>query len=317
MMFSSIILLSTVNAFDPNSTKYVFVKKWGSKGIGDGQFQRPHDLDFSPDEKVLYSVDRDGNRIQAFDKNGTFLFEWGKLGNGSGEMHVPYGIDVDVEGNVWLADRANHRIQKFDSKGNFILKFGNEDGHPSNEYGKFDNPRHVAVDKALKYVYVADSKNNRIQQFDIDGNFIKVIGKLGNKSGEFNLPTTIEIDSKGNFFVNERGNERIQKFDSNWNPILVWGSKGSGNKQFCHLEHIALDKYDDVYVTDPQSDPGCSKQPRVLKFDSDGNFVTKWGSYGKGNGKFVDPEHLAVDSEGRVYVSDRKNESIQVFEPIN
>ena len=306
---------SYVTAFQ-NATVYEFYKKWGSEGKGDGQFQRPHDLDFSPDEKIIYAVDRDGNRIQAFDKNGTFLFSWGKLGTDDGQFHVPYGIDVDINGNVWVVDRANDRVQKFDSNGNFILKFGNKDAKPSDELGKFDNPRHVAVDKNLEYVYVADSKNNRIQKFDINGNFVESFGKLGTKIGEFNLPTTIEIDSKNNFIVNERGNERIQKLDSHWNPILMWGSKGSGNNQFCHIEHIVLDKYDNVYVTDPQEDPGCSHKPRVLKFDTNGDFITKWGSYGEDDGQFRDPEHLAVDSEGRVYVSDRKNENIQVFEPV-
>ena len=130
-------------------------------------------LRFSPDEKILYAVDRDGNRIQAFDKNGTFLFAWGKLGNGNGQFHVPYGIDVDIEGNVWVADRANDRMQKFDSKGKFILKFGNKDAEPSNEPGKFDNPRDVAVDKDLRYVYVANYKNNRIQKFDLNGRFYR------------------------------------------------------------------------------------------------------------------------------------------------
>jgi tripartite motif-containing protein 71 len=48
----------------------------------------------------------------------------------------------------------------------------------------------------------------------------------------------------------------------------------------------------------------------------EGNFITKWGSYGEEDGQFRDPEHLAIDSEGRVYVSDRKNEIIQVFEPV-
>ena len=304
-----------MTAGDDIEQTYTFVKKWGGEGTGNGMFLRPHDLDFSPDEKILYAVDRDGNRIQAFDKNGTFLFAWGKLGNDDGQFHVPYGIDVDIEGNVWVVDRANDRVQKFDSRGKFILKFGNKDAKPSDEPGKFDNPRHVAVDKDLKYLYVVDSKNNRIQKFDVNGTFIEVIGKLGNKRGEYNLPTTIEIDSKGNFIVNERGNERIQKFDSNWNPILMWGSKGSGNSEFCHIEHIAIDKYDNVYVTDPQSDPGCSQHPRVLKFDAQGNFITKWGSHGKGDGEFVDPEHLAIDSEARVYVSDRSNDNIQVFEP--
>jgi DNA-binding beta-propeller fold protein YncE len=300
-----------------NATDYKFVKKWGGKGSEDGQFLRPHDLDFNKEETVLYIVDRDGSRIQAFDKDGNFLFKFGEDGTNDGQMHVPYGLDVDTKGNIWLADRANDRVQEFDSKGNFILKFGSEDGVPSAEEGKFDNPRHVVVSKDLKYVYVADSKNDRISQFDTNGKYIKSIGKLGNKSGEFNLPTTIEIDSKGNFFVNERGNERLQKFDSNWNPLLMWGTKGSGDYQFCHIEHIALDKYDNVYVTDPQSDPGCSQQPRVLKFDSEGKFITKFGgSFGKGDGQFQDPEHLAVDSEGNVYVSDRKRDDIQKFAPV-
>jgi tripartite motif-containing protein 71 len=263
--------ISQVQNFADVPQSYSFVTKWGSKGTGDDQFLRPHDLEFDKQNKYLYAVDRDGNRIEVFNKNGTFLFKFGQKGHGDGQFLVPYGLDVDEAGNVWVADRGNHRVQKFDSQGNFILKFGNKDSHPSSAPGKFDNPRHVEVDKALKYVYVADSKNNRIQQFDISGNFVRVIGEYGNKSGQFDLPTTIEMDSKGNFFVNERGNERIQKFDSNWNPILMWGSEGSKTNQFCHMEHLALDKYDNVYVTDPQSDPGCSKQPRVLKFDSEGN----------------------------------------------
>jgi DNA-binding beta-propeller fold protein YncE len=292
---------------------YTFVTEWGSKGTGKGEFLRPHDLEFSNGYKYLYAVDRDGNRIQAFDKNGTFLFKFGEKGQGDGQFLVPYGLDVDTRGHVWVADRGNHRIQQFDSKGNFISKFGNEDSHPSSKLGKFDNPRHVEVDRNLKFVYVADSKNNRIQQFDLNGTFVRALGQLGDKTGEFNLPTTIEQDSKGNFFVTERGNERIQKFDSNWNPILSWGSKGSYNNQFCHLEHLALDKHDNVYVTDPQSDPDCSMHARVLKFDSNGEFLAKFGS--DGAGQLEDPEHLAVDTNGDVYVSDRKNSKILVFSP--
>ena len=294
---------------------YHFVFEWGSKGTMEGQFLRPHDLEFANKDKFLYAVDRDGNRIQVFDKNGTFLFKFGEKGQGDGQFLVPYGLDVDKSGNVWVADRGNHRVQQFDSKGKFISKLGNEESHPSDLLGKFDNPRHVEVDRDMHSVYVADSKNNRIEQFDLNGTFVKAIGKLGIKPGEFNLPTTIEQDSKGNFFVNERGNERIQKFDSKWNPLLSWGSKGSANNQFCHMEHLALDKHDNVFVTDPQSDPGCSMQPRVLKFDNDGNFITKFGTPGNGPGQIRDPEHLAVDDFGNVYVSDRKNDKILVYSP--
>ena len=52
----------------------------GIEGTADGQFQRPHDLDFDPAEKYLYTLDRDGARVQVFDKNGTFIKKWGSYG---------------------------------------------------------------------------------------------------------------------------------------------------------------------------------------------------------------------------------------------
>ena len=92
----------------------------------------------------------------------------------------------------------------------------------------------MAVDGALQYVYVADSRNHRIPKFDINGDFMKSFGTEGNQSCQLNLPTTVVIDSCGDLYVTERGNERIQKFDTEGNSILVWGSRGSGPSQFCH-----------------------------------------------------------------------------------
>lgn len=310
------ITFVNVNAIDnstksfANATNYVLTRTWGSHGEEDGQFIRPHDLDFSPSEDKLYVVDRNNNRIQVFNKNGTFLFKWGSLGQENGELSLPYGVDVDTEGNVWVADRNNSRVQKFDSQGKFQLKFGTF----GNGTGQFDNLRHVAVDNALKFVYVADSLNSRIQVFDINGKFIKSFGKYGNDSGEFSLPATVVIDSNGNLYVNERRNERVQKVDAEGNTILMWGSKGSGQSQFCHVEHLGIDKFDNIYVTDPQSDEGCSHKAAIKKFDKNGKFITAWKV--EGNGTDIDPEHLAIDSEGNVYVSERSNDQIQVYTPV-
>src|SRR5215212_4966430 len=259
------ISFSTVSAFH-QAKEYEFVKKWGSRGTGDGQFKRPHDLDFDPAEKYLYVIDRDGDRIEVFDKNGTFINKWGSQGNGTGQFQLPYGLDVDSQGNVWVAERAGARIQKF----------------------------------------------------DINGNFIKSWGSKGTGDGQFNVPVSVVIDSKGNIVVNERGgNSRVQKFDSDGNFLLKFGSLGSGDGQFSHVEHIATDKYDNIYVNDPQGDATGSGQPRVQKFDTNGNFITKWGSNGTENGQFIDPEHLAIDSDGYVYVSDRATNNIKVFRPID
>ena len=160
LLLFSMIFISNAVAFDPHATTYKFIKKWGSKGTGDGQFQRVHDLDFDPTEKYLYTVDRDGNRIQVFDKNGNFIKKWGSKGTGDGEFTVPYSVDVDSKGDVWVADRGNHRIQKFDKDGNFITKFGSV----GKGNGQFTNPEHLAVDSAGN-VYVSDRKANTIQVF--------------------------------------------------------------------------------------------------------------------------------------------------------
>ena len=64
---------------------------------------------------------------------------------------------------------------------------------------------------------------------------------------------SIGIDSHGNIIVNERGNNRIQKFDKDGNFLLKFGSEGSGNGHFSEIEHMATDKFDNIYVNDPQS----------------------------------------------------------------
>src|SRR5688500_18132909 len=151
LLLAVVLTTGTVNAFE-NATDYKFVKKWGGAGSADGQFLRPHDLDFNKEETVLYIVDRDGSRIQAFDKDGKFLFKFGKDGTGDGQMHVPYGIDVDKEGNIWLADRANDRAQECESRGIFVLKCGNGGGVTSAGGGKCDYTRRVGGRRDMKYV---------------------------------------------------------------------------------------------------------------------------------------------------------------------
>ncbi|MGH9996266.1 MAG: 6-bladed beta-propeller, partial [Nitrososphaeraceae archaeon] len=54
---------------------------------------------------------------------------------------------------------------------------------------------------------------------------------------------------------------------------------------------------------------------RVQKFDREGNFMTKWGSKGSGEGQFIDPLGIALDTSGNVYVVDAGNRRVQVFAP--
>lgn len=87
-------------------------------------------------------------------------------------------------------------------------------GSSGNSNGEFNGPVGVSVDSTGN-VYAADSRNNRIQKFDSDGNFITKWGSLGSGDGEFSGPDGIAVDTLGNVYVSDFWNDRIQVFSPN------------------------------------------------------------------------------------------------------
>jgi chloramphenicol O-acetyltransferase len=93
----------------------------------------------------------------------------------------------------------------------FITKWGDI----GSEDGQFVQPFGVAVDSSGNNVYVADSRNNRIQKFDSNGTFITKWGNTGSEDGQFVFPLGVAVDSSGNnVYVADTSNNRIQVFSS-------------------------------------------------------------------------------------------------------
>ena len=296
-------LLSPIN--------YCFNFKWGSEGSANGQFLRPHDVNFDSKGNV-YVSDRDRNDIQKFTPNGTFLMKWGSEGNNAGQFNVPYSIEVDPFDNIYVVDRGNDRIQKFDENGKFVKQWDRpENINQTNQ--EFASPEDMVINQNTGVIYITDTGNERVVKLDRNFSYIShwgsVDGKTSSERGKFNHPHGIDVDSKGDVYVNELENPRIQKFDENGKFVKQWGSEGKGKGEFTPLlEHLEVDSNQDrVFMVDG------ALNPRIQVFDTNGNFTTTFGTSGNGDGQFSKPEHVNIDSSGNVYVVDRGNQRMQVF----
>jgi len=163
-------------------------------------------------------------------------------------------------------------------------------------------------------IYVVDSGNSRIQEFNSSGTYVTQWGSYGSGIGQFNGPVGLAVDSTGNnVYVVDSGNSRIEKFTSNGTYVTQWGSSGSGIGQFYEPSAVAV-YGNNIYVVD-------NGNARIQEFTSSGTYVTQWGSSGSGNGQFsffdgqfnYAPSGMAVDGSGNVYVADYNNSRIQKF----
>ncbi len=305
---ASIQVVRNPSALSPTEAAPTFLRKWGSLGSGDGQFNSP--LRVATDSSGnVYVASHASNRVQKFTPEGVFLAGWGSEGSGDGEFFQPRGLAVDSNGQVYVADFQNHRIQKFDGDSRFVVAWGSFGGNE----GQFNGPHGVAIDPQGD-VYVTDRWNHRIQKFTSDGLFITQWGGFGGGEGRFNSPTGIAVDASGNVYVaevgdnNAEGGHRIQKFNSGGAFIAEWGSLGSERGRFNAPADVTVDSLGNVYVVD-------SRNNRIQKFTEDGVFLTAWGSEGNDNGQFFRPFGLTVDPSDRMIVADNQNFRVQVFEP--
>jgi len=333
-IFGTILLISLAVVIYSNSSvfaqlqqkEYSFAFKWGSNGTGDGQFIRPHGVDFDSQGNV-YITERTNNVVQKFTHDGKFLKKWGQGGSDPGDLEEPYEVKV-YKDYVYVVDKDNNRIQKFDTNGKFI-KLWDRFNAPDGGFVKMNLPEAIAFNPSTGNVYITDTGNNRTLKLDSNFNFVLQWGYYGRGQGQFDHPHGIGVDSKGNVYVNELYVARIQKFDSNGNFIKQWGSNGTGNGQFAGaLEHLFVGHDDSVWQVD------AADNPRVQKFDTEGNYITSVGSgpciipddvksdpqkmanYKECDGKLAEPEHANLDSEGNLYVVDRGNQRIEVFSPV-
>jgi DNA-binding beta-propeller fold protein YncE len=131
-----------------------FVRKWGTKGTGDGQFNLVHDVQVDQSGKV-YVADRLNERIQVFDADGKYLTQWNGIG-------APWGIYyVPKQQAFYMCDGKYNRILKLNMEGQVVGRMSGWGKAP----GKVDYAHSIAVDPADGSIYVAEIKNWRVQKW--------------------------------------------------------------------------------------------------------------------------------------------------------
>lgn len=288
----------------------------GQVGVGGnlpGQFQNPRGVAVAPDGSI-YVADSRNHRIQHISASGKVLNVWGGFADATtgeasgGTFNEPWGVAVGPDGSVYVADTWNHRIQKFTAEGQFITMWGyfGQAERPEAFWG----PRGVAVD-AQGRVYVTDTGNKRVVIFTADGQYIAQFGGAGVEAGKFDEPVGIALDGEGNIYVADTWNQRVQVFRPDFTnnlflPIREWEIHGWYGQSLDNKPFIAIAPSEHVFLTDPEG-------YRVLEFDPQGNFVRGWGDYSTSTDGFGLPSGLAIDVQGRVWVSDAGNQVVVRF----
>jgi len=314
---------------------YETIRNWGT--LPDGRsWGSVSALDVDVDGRHIWAADRCGanacvgsnlDPIVKLDPEGNVVASFG-----AGLIAWPHGMDVDHEGNVWVADargpnareleqfpdarNVGHSVIKFSPEGEVLLVLGTpgEGGEPPTHLYE-PNDVLVAPDGTI---FVAEGHNaqfldeasgpdavGRISKWSPDGTLIKTWGTWGYEEGQFRGPHSLAMDSQGRLFVADRGNRRIQIFDQDGNYLDTW-------YQFSRISGLHINADDVLYAIDSESDdnynPGWRKGLRV-------------GSARTGEVWYFVPEHVSerpsgmggygsmgegvtADAEGNVYAGE-------------
>jgi DNA-binding beta-propeller fold protein YncE len=211
------------------------------------------------------------------------IYDWAKMPEGR-VWGSTAGVDIDPDGSsVWVAERC----------GVAAIPSQMKPGQP------------FACD---------GSPLAPVLKFDASGTLVASFG-----AGMFIFPHGIHVDRAGNVWVTDglgkdgRG-QQVIKFGKDGKVLMTLGKPGvagDGADEFNAPSAVLIAPNGNIFVADGH---GGNTNARIVKFSPDGKFIKTWGKKGSAAGELDIPHTLAMDSQGRLFVGDRQNNRIQIFD---
>jgi hypothetical protein len=213
---------------------------------------------------------------------------------------------------------------QFDSVPNFIklppdMHFGEASGVSMNSKGHLYVYSRGGSSVGPAYGNTA----SQILEFDHDGNFLREVGK---NLYSWAFAHMIRVDKDDNIWAVDKGSDMIVKMSPEGRVLMVFGRKSEASDEDSHPLHhpnpplpavdgrfrqptdVAWDRAGNAFISDGYINS------RVAKVSKDGDWVKSWGSKGKGDGQFDTVHTIASDNNDNIYVGDRNNRRVQVFD---
>jgi streptogramin lyase len=286
----------------------------------------------SPDECKLYGAtsvayDSSGNMyVMDVDANvAARVQKWNADGSCAGEV-IPksalsgssYFVYIDPSNRMFISGDSNVRVFEYNSE--------TEDweqtaifGSGGSGDGQFNQARGIGVNTTTGHIYVADLGNHRVEEFDSDFVFVRAFAAGweegdGYVAGEVIYPNGLVVTSDGYVIVVDRIS--VQKFTSTGGytgVIGIIGTEGGADEthnlpgSYWTPVQISIDSADNIYVSDTQ-------WQRVTEYDSSGDQVARFGTYGSGQGQYNEPGGVGIDPvTGNVTVADGGNSRVESY----
>lgn len=163
------------------------------------------------------------------------------------------------------------------------------------------------------HIFVFNRGPHPLVEFDRDGNFVRSLGQ-----GRYTRPHGMRIDAEDNIWTTDVNAHTVTKMSPQGEVLLVLGADGRAGDSTAAANarlvneptDLAIGPMGDIFVVQGHG----RGEPRVLRFDKSGTFIKSWGGKGTGPGQFDIAHSIVIDSKGLLYVADRQNRRIQIFD---